>query len=124
MFETIANLITIAFWLAAITLFGFGLFGCGSKLFQGDGMDKFLAILGMFLGALAFYWVYTWLESILWCMIISGVILDGFAFGNTDTGERRNPNPGPIEVLTDELVQYQRDKEVVKNALREWEQER
>ena len=75
MFETIGNLITIVIWIVAIFLFGGGVFLCGVNLFTGNGWEKFWAVVAIILGVIAFTKLYTWLESIVWCLMGSGIVL-------------------------------------------------
>lgn len=130
MFETIGILLTIFFWAAALLGFFGGIFLCFMNLKEGSAGDKIQAAIAVILGIIAFVYVYSWFESILWCMIISGVVFCslGNPAENYDKNGKwkqpENPQPSAGKIIIDEIIQYERDKEVVKNALREYENER
>ena len=133
MFESIGNFIEFAlnaamviFWIIAGLACIFGLWGCIYNLFKGSGWEKFWSLLAIVLAVFAFIRVYDWLESIFWCMLVSGIVLCSVGLPHDGSESRRKRDPGPSvgDVIITEMVQYQRDKEVVKNALREWEEGR
>ena len=125
MFETIGTLFTIAVWAVAIFLFGGGIIICIGNLIDGSGGEKFMAFIAIILGIVVFVYVYDWCESIVWSMLASGGVagLIGNSLSNQAPAPQPNPGPDLGTALIDEMVQYQRDKEVVKNAIREYENE-
>lgn len=122
MFETIGTLLTIIIWAAAIFLFGGGLFLCGMNLFKGSGLQKFWAVVAIFLGAIAFSRLYAWLDSVAWCLILTGIVLG--VVGNLGSNEPQNTprkehkEPGVIQTLTDQAIKDQRDIAIVEEAIR------
>ena len=122
MFETIGTLITIAIWAVAIFLFGGGLFLCGMNLFTGNGWQKFWAIVAIVLGVIAFTKLYAWLDSVVWCLILTGGVLG--VVGNLGSNEQQNApkeerrGPGVIETLADQAIKDQRDIAIVEEAIR------
>lgn len=122
MIETIGKLITIALWAAAIFLFGGGIILCGSNLFKGNGWQKFWAIVAIVLAVVAFTKLYAWLDSIVWCLMLTGIVL--CVIGNLGSNEpqttktEKPKQPGVIETLVDQAVQDQRDIAIVEEALR------
>lgn len=122
MFETIGKLITIALWAAAIFLFGGGIILCGSNLFKGNGWQKFWAIVAIVLGVVAFTKLYAWLDSIVWCLMLTGIVL--CTIGNLGSNEPQETTtkapkgPGVIETLADQMAQDQRDIAIVEEAIR------
>lgn len=122
MFETIGTLITIVIWAAAIFLFGGGLFICGMNLFTGNGWQKFWAIAAIILGVIAFTKLYAWLDSIVWCLLLTGIVLG--VIGNLGSNEpqentvKEPKGPGVIETLADQYIKDQRDIAIVEEAIR------
>lgn len=122
MFETIGTLITIVIWAAAIFLFGGGLFLCGMNLFTGNGWQKFWAIVAIILGVIAFTKLYAWLDSIVWCLLLTGIVLG--VIGNLGSNEpqettvKEPKGPGVIETLADQYIKDQRDIAIVEEAIR------
>ena len=122
MFETIGTLITIVIWGAAIFLFGGGLFLCGMNLFTGNGWQKFWAIVAIILGVIAFTKLYAWLDSIVWCLLLTGIVLG--VIGNLGSNEpqettvKEPKGPGVIETLADQYIKDQRDIAIVEEAIR------
>lgn len=122
MFETIGNLITIAIWAVAIFLFGGGLFLCGMNLFTGNGWKKFWAIAAIILGVIAFIKLYAWLDSAVWCLLLTGIVLG--VIGNLGSNEPQETTtkapkgPGIIETLADQAIKDQRDIAIVEEAIR------
>ena len=122
MFETIGTLITIVIWAAAIFLFGGGLFLCGMNLFTGNGWQKFWAIVAIILGIIAFTKLYGWLDSIVWCLLLTGIVLG--VIGNLGSNEpqettvKEPKGPGVIETLADQYIKDQRDIAIVEEAIR------
>ena len=122
MFETIGTLITIVFWAIAIFLFGGGLFLCGMNLFTGNGWQKFWAVVAIILGVIAFSKLYAWLDSVVWCLILTGIVLG--VIGNLGANEPQEATtktpkePGVIEKLADQAIKDQRDIAIVEEAIR------
>lgn len=122
MFETIGNLITIVIWAVAIFLFGGGLFLCGMNLFAGNGWQKFWAVVAIVLGVVAFTKLYAWLDSVVWCLILAGIVLG--VIGNLGSNEpkkattKTQKGPGVIETLADQAIKDQRDIAIVEEAIR------
>lgn len=122
MFETIGTLITIVIWAAAIFLFGGGLFLCGMNLFTGNGWQKFWAIVAIILGVIAFTKLDAWLDSIVWCLLLTGIVLG--VIGNLGSNEpqettvKEPKGPGVIETLADQYIKDQRDIAIVEEAIR------
>lgn len=122
MFESIGTLITIIFWAIAIFLFGGGLFLCGMNLFKGNGWQKFWAVVAVILGVIAFVKLCDWLDSIVWCLILTGIVLG--VVGNLGSNEpqsttmKETRKPGVIETLADQYIQDQRDIAIVEEAIR------
>ncbi len=122
MFETIFTLITIVLWAAAIFLFGGGLFLCFSNLFKGKGWEKFWAIVAMILGVIVFNRLYAWLDSIVWCLILTGMVI---AFVADIGSNKLQPAPvkekGPslTDAIVDTYCEYELTKAAVKDAIRE-----
>jgi len=123
MFETIGKLITFAFWAAAIFLFVGGIICCIKQIFSGSGFEKFLAILAIGLSVFAFIRVYAWLDSILWSMLISGIILSTLGLGGsgeeTDKAPRTRSGPSVADAIIDTYCEYELTKAAVKDAIRE-----
>lgn len=127
MFETIGTVITIIFWAVAIFLFGGGLILCGVNLFKGNSWQKFWAIVAIILGVIAFTKLYAWLDSIVWCLILTGIVLG--VVGNLGSNEPQNAPQkekkyGLGDALVDAYVEQQVIKEATKEAIRELENER
>lgn len=122
MFETIGNLITIVIWVVAIFLFGGGLFLCGMNLFTGNGWQKFWAVVAIILGVIAFTKLYAWLDSVVWCLLLTGIVLG--VIGNLGSNEPQETTtktpkePGVIETLADQYIKDQRDIAIVEEAIR------
>lgn len=122
MFETIGNLITIVIWAAAIFLFGGGLFLCGMNLFTGNGWQKFWAVVAIILGIITFTKLYAWLDSVVWCLLLTGIVLG--VIGNLGSNEPQETTtktpkgPGIIETLADQAIKDQRDIAIVEEAIR------
>ena len=127
MFETIGNLITIVIWAVAIFLFGGGLFLCGMNLFTGNGWQKFWAVVAIILGVIAFTKLYAWLDSVVWCLILTGIVLG--VIGNLGSSEQQNAPQkekkyGFGNALVDAYVEQEVIKEATKKAIRELDNER
>ena len=127
MFETIGNLITIIIWAVAIFLFGGGLFLCGMNLFTGNGWQKFWAVVAVILGVVAFTKLYTWLDSVVWCLLLTGIVLG--VIGNLGSNEQQSAPQkekkyGLGDALVDAYVEQEVIKEATKKAIRELENER
>ena len=126
MFETIGTLITIALWAAAIFLFGGGLFLCGMNLFTGNGWQKFWAVVAVILGIIAFSKLYAWLDSVVWCLLLTGIVLG--VVGNLGSNEQQSvpqkeKKYGFGDALVDAYVEQEVIKEATKKAIRELENE-
>lgn len=126
MFETIGILLTIFFWAAALLGFFGGIFLCFMNLKEGSAGDKIQAAIAVILGIIAFVYVYSWFESILWCMIISGVVFCslGNPAENYDKNGKwkqpENPQPGPTIIeIGGALAESYAEKELMKEATRE-----
>lgn len=128
LFETIGTLITIAIWVLAIISFVGGIIMCIVNIKDGTGWEKFFAILALFLGIIAFGYVYSWCESIVWCMMASGFVfcIIGNAFSD-EGGRNRKESPAPggsrddDDYLTEVLDDYYKQKmieEAVENGIR------
>ena len=127
MFETIGTLITIVIWAAAILLFGGGLILCGTNLFTGTGWQKFWAIVAIISGVIAFTKLYAWLDSVVWCLLFTGIVL--WVIGNFGSNEQQNAPQkereyGFGDALIDAYVEQEVIKEATKKAIRELENER
>jgi len=127
MFETIGNLVTIAIWVVAILLFGGGLILCGVNLFTGNGWQKFWAVVAFILGVIAFTKLYAWLDSIVWCLLLTGIVLG--VIGNLGANEQQSAPQkekkyGLGDALVDAYVEQEVIKEATKKAIRELENER
>lgn len=127
MFETIGNLITIVIWAVAIFLFGGGLFLCGMNLFTGNGWQKFWAVVAIILGVIAFTKLYAWLDSVVWCLLLTGIVLG--VIGNLGSNEQQSAPQkekkyGLGDALVDAYVEQEVIKEATKKAIRELENER
>lgn len=121
MFETIGTLITIALWGAAIFLFGGGIILCGVNLFKGNGWQRFWAIVAIILAIIVFTKLYNWLDSLVWCLFLTGGVLClvGNAADDQQTTPAKEPRePGFIERLADQAAQDQRDIAIVEEAIR------
>jgi len=121
MFETIGTLFTIAIWAIAIFLFGGGIFICIGNLISGDGWEKFWAVIALVLGAISFVFLYNWLESVVWCLILSGGVLGlgnaGSTTGSPNVESRTQKEPGIIETITDEYLEKKALEETIENAI-------
>ncbi len=127
MFETIGTIITIAIWAVAIFLFGGGLFICGMNLLKGNGWKKFWAVIAIILGIITFTKLYAWLDSLVWCFLLTGVVLE--LVGNAGSNETQNvpqkeKKYGFSDALVDAYVEQEVIKEATKKAIRELENER
>lgn len=122
MFEAIGNLITIVIWVVAILLFGGGLFLCGMNLFTGTGWQKFWAVVAIILGIIAFTKLYPWLGSLVWCLLLTGIVLGVIGnLGSNETQETTTKNSksySVIEKLADQAIKDQRDIAIVEEAIR------
>ena len=122
MFETIGNLITIVIWIVAIFLFGGGLFICGMNLFTGSGWEKFWAVVAIILGIIVFTKFYAWLESVVWCLMGSGIVLG--LVGNVVADSKEEPapqkqkEPGFIRQLTGRILEDEREIAIIEEAIR------
>lgn len=126
MFETIGTLITIVFWAIAIFLFGGGIIICGVNLFKGNGWQRFWAIVAIILGIIAFTKLYAWLDSIVLCLILTGIVLcmvGTFADKQENTPQKEKKY-GFSDALVDAYVEQETIKEATKKAIRELENER
>ena len=126
MFEIIGNLVTITIWAAAIFLFGGGLILCGVNLFTGKGWRKFWAVVALILGVIAFNKLYAWLDSIVWCLLLTGVVL--CVVGNL-ADEPQNPPEkekkyGLTDAILDTYCEYELQKQATKDAIRELDEGR
>lgn len=123
MFELIGNLFAIAFIGATLILFGGGIIMCIINLCSGTGWNKFCSILGIILGAATFICMYNWMESILWCMLISGLVLSlttiGLAGKDTSDPPPRRSGPTFAEAYLDSYCEYELTKAAVKDAIKE-----
>lgn len=127
MFATIGNLITIVIWVVAIFLFGGGLFLCGMNLFTGNGWQRLWAVVAIILGVIAFTKLYAWLDSVVWCLLLTGIVLG--VVGNVGSNEpqsapRKEKKYGFGDALVDAYVEQEVIKEATKKAIRELENER
>ena len=127
MFETIGHLITIVIWAVAIFLFGGGLFLCGMNLFTGNGWQKFWSVFAVILGVIAFSKLYAWLDSVVWCLLLTGIVLG--VIGNLGSNDQhRAPQKekkyGLGDALVDAYVEQEAIKDATKKAIRELENER
>lgn len=125
MFETIGTLFTIAVWAIAIFLFAGGIIICIANIISGDGLEKVLAVIALILGAYTFFRVYEWLDSIVWCLLATGLVtgLVSGAFSGHEEHPSGSKEPGLIDTFTGGLVegytQYEITKQAVKDANRE-----
>lgn len=121
MFETIGNLFTIAIWAVAIFLFGGGLFLCGMHLFTGNGWEKLWSVVAIILGVIVFTRLYAWLDSVVWCLMLTGIVLG--VVGNLGSKETEPPQKEKKYDLTDAILdtacEYELTKAAVKDAIRE-----
>lgn len=127
MFEAIENLITIVLWVLAILLFGGGLFLCGMNLFTGNGWQKFWAVAAIILGIIAFTKLYDWLNSLVWCLILTGIVLvvvGNISSDGSQNAPRKEKKYGLGDALVDAYVEQEVIKEATKKAIRELEDER
>ena len=122
MFETIGNLITIVIWAAAIFFFGGGILLCGLNLFTGNGWQRFWAVVAIILGVIAFIKLYAWLDSVVWCLLLTGIVL--VLVGNFGSDEQKETTtqvpkgPGVLETLADQYIKDQRDIAIAEEAIR------
>ncbi len=122
MFEAIGTLITIVIWLVAIFLFGGGLLICIGNLIGGGGFEKFMAVLGIILGIVAFSCIYSWFESIVWCLMGSGIVLGLIGNAGSDSEEKapkKEEKYGFGKALVDTYCEYELTKAAVKDAIKE-----
>lgn len=116
------TLITIVLWGVTILLFGGGLFLCGMNLFTGNGWEKFWAVVAVILGVVVFTKLYAWLDSLVWCLMLTGIELGvvGMAGSNKsqNTTKKEEKGPGILETLADQAIQDQRDIAIVQEAIR------
>lgn len=123
MFELIGNLITIAFWVVTLILFGGGIIMCIINLCSGTGWEKFCSILGVILGVATFICMYNWMENIPWCMLTSGLVLSlttiGLAGKDTSDPPPRKSGPTIGEAYLESYCEYELTKAAVKDAIKE-----
>lgn len=95
-------------WALVILVFGSGLLGVVLAFAGGESKDIALAIVALVVGGLAFYGVYSLLDSFFWCFLVSGGLMSAFTLGgesgresisnfvsggsNTNTPANRNYN--------------------------------
>ena len=127
MFETIGNLITTGFWVVAIGAFVLGIILCIGNLITGTNWEKMWSIVGAILGVVAFFKMYDWTESIGWCLLVAGIVtgcVSNIVQGWKDAENNPPPRPEPGPSLGEIILKYERDKAVVKDALKELDREK
>ena len=122
MFEMIGELFAIGFWAAAILMFFLGFFLCVGNIINGNGLEKAMGGIAIFLGILTFFYMYDWSESIAWCLLTTGLVL-GFVGGLfSKTGERVKPEPKEPDFIDTYLKvygEYTVTKQAMKDAINE-----
>jgi len=113
-------MITFIIWAIVIIIFGGGVFLCGMDLISGTGEEKAQSVIAIILGIIIFSVVYSWFESIGWCLFFSGIGLISVC-GKGEPAKTKEP--GPIgrfaEGYIEGYIQKEITKEAVKEALRE-----
>lgn len=121
MFETIGTLFTIVFWAIAIFLVGGGLLFCIDNLINGSGGRKLLTVIAIFLGIVAFIRIYAWCGSLVWSLILSGMVLAFVAeagSGRLKDAPQKKKEPGIISTVTNEILEKKALEETIENAIR------
>lgn len=124
------TLITIVLWGIAILLFGGGLFLCGMNLFTGNGWEKFWAVVAVILGVVVFTKLYAWLDSLVWCLMLTGIELGVVGMAGSNNGEKTQekeskPSSGIIGHVVNEIIEEEkRVQEYQKAMQREEERKR
>jgi len=122
MFEIIGTLFTIAFWAAAIFLFLVGIILCIRNLINGNAWKKFMAVVAIILGVFTFFRVYAWIESIVFCLLATGIVLGlvaDFGSGELESAPSRASKYDLGDALLEAYAEKQLMKEAVKEAIRE-----
>lgn len=122
MFETIGNLLMIALWAAAIFFFGGGIILCICDFTEGSGGKIAKGVIAIILGIITFVTVYSWLDSIVWCLIFSGMVIGYVAnFGDDEVqpAPQKERKYGFTDALVDTYCEYELTKAAVKDAIEE-----
>ena len=111
-------MINFILWAIVIIIFGGGIFLCGMNLFTGNGWEKARSVIGLILGAITFYYVWGWFESIGWCLFFSGMVVGLLSAGSQEEPVRKK-EPGAIGRFTEGYVEGYIQKEITKEAVKE-----
>ena len=121
MFETIGNLFAICLWAAAIFGFLGGVIACIINIVRGNGWARFVSIMAAIIGTFVFFRMYAWCGSILWCLLVTGIVL---AFvrvpepGEAKSTPQSGSGYGIGQAFLDAYVEENVIEEAVTNALR------
>lgn len=121
MFEAIGNLITIVIWVVAIFLFGGGIILCVGNFTSGKGGAIFQGVIAVILGVVTFLGVYSWLESVVWCLLLSGLVIGLVSTAGSDRlqdAPKKEKKYGVTDALIDAYVEEKVIEEAVENAIR------
>lgn len=109
---------TFIIWAIVIIIFGGGVFLCGANLISGSEGEKARSVIAIVLGIITFFCVYSWFESIGWCLFFSGLVVGLVSLG--DKGEpAKAKKPGPIGKFAEGYVEGYIQKEITKEAVKE-----
>ena len=122
MFETIGNLFTICFWAVTLFLFLGGIITCIANFLSGDGGKIFWAVVAIILAIFVFFLVYDWLDSIAWCLLVTGMVLvfvANIGSDETESTPTRKQEYGLSDAILDTYCEYELTKAAVKDAIKE-----
>ncbi len=121
MFETIGTLFTIAMWAAAVFFFLSGIVVCICNFASGKGWEIFRGVVAVVLGIVVFWRMYTWLQSIVWCLLVTGIVLCIVtidASEDTRKNVSKEKSYGIGQAFLDAYVEEKVIEEAVTNAIR------